>query len=146
MDQYNGTSPYTENGYLIVSVSEADRAVPLSGALVTIKGADKENSGVIYALRTDKNGRTERVALPAPRASASMSPGGPRPYAQYNIEIDLQDYFSQNNLNVPIFSGITAIQNADLVPRSQNENLYPQGDTRFYEGQSSYLGGSGNDA
>lgn len=139
MAENKATANGGENGYLIVTVSEANRAVPLPQALVTVKGADKANSGVIVALVTDKDGRTAKVALPAPARVDSMTPSTLRPYSSYNIEVDLEGFYSQSNLNVPIFAGVTSLQNADLIPLPTEENLYPGGNTRFFEGENEYL-------
>ena len=47
----------------------------------------------------------------------SMSANNPRPpYQSYNIEVVLPQYESAVYDNVPIFDGITAIQQANLVP------------------------------
>ena len=59
---------YTATGTLIVTVFTANGALPVEGALVTVKGSSREDSGVISVVTTDRSGRTPRIALPARRA------------------------------------------------------------------------------
>ena len=59
---------YTATGTLIVTVFTANGALPVEGALVTVKGSSREDSGVISVVTTDRSGRTPRIARPARRA------------------------------------------------------------------------------
>ena len=103
-------------GFLVVQVTTANGAIPLQGAAVTV-GQASGVPNVLYELRSGADGRTERVALAAPPRAESQSFDNPRPpYAAYNIEVVLPQYESAIFENVPIFDGITAIQQANLVP------------------------------
>ena len=106
----------SEKGYLIVKVSTARGAIPLEGATVNIRGNDADFSSVIYSLLSDRDGRTPRVALDAPPAKNSASPEDATPYATYNIDVFMDGYTTLFFHNVPIFSGITSIQPAVMVP------------------------------
>lgn len=112
---------YTANGSLIVSVYTASGAIPIEGAIVTIRGGDKESSGVMSVFYTDQSGNTERITLPAPPASMSEVPGNISPFAKYNIEIDKEGFNSRTFINVPIFAGTTSIQPVNLIPKSEYE-------------------------
>ena len=58
----NRISPnYNTTGTLIVAVSAASGALPVSGALVTVKGSTNENAGVLSVVTTDRSGRTPRI-------------------------------------------------------------------------------------
>ena len=103
-------------GYVIVQVTTANTAIPLEGARVRIFRADGERYEVIYDLLSGADGRTERVALPAPARSMSLSPNDGKPYAAYGIEVSSEGYESVAYNAVPIFDGITAIQQANLIP------------------------------
>ena len=71
----NQISPdYTSSGSMIISVYTAGGALPISNALVTITGSEKENSGVISVLYTDQSGNTPKITLPAPPAAESEAP------------------------------------------------------------------------
>lgn len=45
---------YTATGTLIVTVFTANGALPVEGALVTVKGSSREDSGVISVVTTDR--------------------------------------------------------------------------------------------
>lgn len=111
---------YTSTGTLIVSVFTAGGALPIEGALVTISGGENQG-GVIRVLYTDQSGNTPKITLPAPPASASESPGNSTPFAKYNIEVDKENFYPRSFINVPIFSGTTSIQPANLIPKTEYE-------------------------
>ena len=120
MDQ-NNTSPMG-SGFLVVQVTTATSAIPLENAAVTVRRTDG-TEGVLYELRSGRDGRAPRVALPAPSRKGSQRPTTERPFATYNIEVRLDGYENAFYQNVPIFDGITAIQQVSLVPVP--ENGYP---------------------
>ncbi len=123
----NDTPPkeYTENGYLVVSVYTARGAIPINDALVKISYEDAERVSPHAILTTNKSGRTPKISLPAPPRDISLKPASDDenvltlPYAVYNIEIIREGFYSVVDVGVKIFSGITAIQNNDLVPISE---------------------------
>ena len=110
---------YSATGTLIVTVSTAGGALPVEGALVTVRGSTPESSGVLSVLSTDRSGRTPRIALPAPPAADSEKPGAEKPYATYNIEVDKDGFFHQSFTNVPLFAGTTSIQPVNLYPLTE---------------------------
>ncbi len=112
------TSPqnFDSVGYLVVNVSTARGVIPLSDASVNIRGGEAENSGILFSLRTDRDGKTEKVALPTPPRSESQAPGYPVPYAVYNIEVFKDGYLPLSFQNVPIFPSVVSIQPAVMVP------------------------------
>lgn len=112
---------YTAVGTLIVSVYTAGGAIPIEGALVTVRGASQNGSGVISVLYTDQSGNTPRISLPAPPASSSESPGSATPFATYNVEVDKENFYPRSFINVPIFAGTTSIQPANLIPKTEYE-------------------------
>ena len=124
----NDTPPkdYTEQGYLIVNVYAARGAIPIEDALVTISYQDSSLPSPHAVLQTNKSGTTPKISLPAPPRTLSLSPQNgetnllpPLPYALYNIEIVKEGFYPVVDIGVKVFSGITAIQNTDLIPRSQ---------------------------
>ncbi len=127
------------NGFLIVRVTTALGAVPLQGASVLIRNniAEGERAGdVIRSLITDRNGMTQTVSLPAPPTASSFVPGSKEASAFYGIDVTYPGYDKQLFSGVPIFDGITSVQNVDLIPLPQNG--YPDNrskdDTRTFEG------------
>jgi hypothetical protein len=146
----------TENnkgyGYMIVRVSTARGAIPLENAIVTVHNYDPEfESGrgdVIAVYTTDETGRTERFALPAPSRELSLSPGNGKSYETYNVSVTKEGYYQQYYLNVPIFEGITAIQNADMIPlpdNGQTDNFTVE-DNVFFETENPNLESNSNDS
>lgn len=112
---------YDGNGFLTVQVSLARGAYPVKGADVVISGASGEPEFLIN-LTTDQSGRTQRVTLPAPKASYSQTPNnGFRPYGIYDVKVSLPGYYTENALNVQIFDQVESIQPISLRPISQND-------------------------
>lgn len=103
-------------GYLLVKVSTALGAIPLSDASVLIRGTRPENAEIQHTLRSNRDGLTERIALPTPPRSASETPGDAVPYYTYNIEVAKEGYLPLSFSHVPVFPTVTSIQPAVMVP------------------------------
>lgn len=112
-------------GYLKVNVSTARGAIPLADAAVRIRGGEKDTSGILYSVRTDRDGQTERIALPTPPRFASESPGGTLPYAIYSIDVSKDGYIPLSFHQVPVFPSVTSIQPAVMVPKSEYAEAVP---------------------
>lgn len=132
-------------GYMVVRVSTARGAIPLADATVTVHNYDPEfengRGDIIAVYTTNSSGLTERFALPAPPKELSLAPGNGRSYETYNLSVTKDGYYQQYYMNVPVFEGITAIQNADMVPLPENgqtdrDNLEPD---IYFETESSAL-------
>lgn len=104
------------SGYLTVRVSTARGAIPLSGAVVNIRGGDEDSSTVLYSLISDDDGRTERVSLPTPPPENSETPGGAAAYATYNVDVFKEGYIPLYFHNVPIFPSVISVQPAVMIP------------------------------
>ena len=123
----NPSSNATDSvGYLIVKVTTARGAIPLADASVLIRGGEKENSDVIFSLRTNRDGQTPRLTLPTPPRSASESPNGGVPYATYNVEVAKEGYLPLSFPNVPIFPSILSIQPAVMIPAPESFGEAPR--------------------
>lgn len=111
-------------GYLIVRVTTARGAIPLEGARVNVRSgvgsATEERGELLYSLVSDSSGNTERISLPAPPKGDSVVPNGGVPYASYHLEVFREGYYTHQYLGVPIFDGITAVQTADMIPKSES--------------------------
>lgn len=107
-------------GYLIVNTRTARGALPVEGASVLVStNEDFGENGVLYTLRTNASGATEKVSLSAPPMAESMKPGAEKPYATYNLRITKEGYQTVEKINVPIFENLTAIQPVELVPLAE---------------------------
>ena len=103
-------------GYLRINVTTAGGALPVAGAMITVKSTDEGGGGVIAVMYTDRAGVSERIRLPAPKKSNAFEPGGEAPYTFYNIDTDKEGYYSTYNIFVPIYAEVTAIQPINLIP------------------------------
>ena len=129
-------------GYLIVKVSTASGAIPVENVTVVLQGNDKDNANVFYSLFTNRDGITEKITLPAPSGALSGAPDpSSHPYSTYNIDVYKDGYYPQHYNNVPIFSGITAVQNARIIPVSEfdAQNSYYTQSQNFDEYENPFL-------
>ncbi len=132
-------------GFLIVNVKTANGALPVENAQVTVYGASEldangaptlSDSDVIYTLTTDRNGKTQKVALTTKDKNLSLTPDTKVPYESYNIFVTADGYYDSSYINVPIFQGITALQGVNLIPLSEfaSPNDYiPNSQRRYNE-------------
>ena len=133
-------------GFLTVTVRTANGAIPIENALVSIyenyttKNGNNDvlnsNGYLVFSTRTNKNGQTEKIALPTKKASLSTSPGNERPFMSYNVFASAEGYFDSDVINIPVFQGITSVQPIDLIPLSEYANPrddVPFNDSRFVE-------------
>ena len=123
------TEPMPGRGYLIVSVRAGEGAIPLEGALVTLRGGDATEGDAIASFITNQSGNTPRITLPAPPRINSESPDGGKPYASYSADISLDGYYSNLYTNIPIFDTITSVQTAYMAPLPEDGNR--KGDEEF---------------
>ena len=116
-------SDMSGQGYLVVRVSTASGAIPLENATVTVRGGEESNSDFYRSFYSGVSGLTEKIVLPAPARSLSEGPSkkGEKPYALYSIDVFADGYRDLFFVNVPIFDTITAIQGANMIPKSENE-------------------------
>lgn len=135
----------TGYGHMIVRVTTARGAIPLESATVTVHNYDPEfengRGDVIAVYTTNSSGLTERFSLPAPPRELSMSPGNGKSYETYNLSVTRPGYYQQYYTSVPVFEGITAIQNADMIPlpdNGQTDNFTVE-DNIFFEGENPVL-------
>ena len=112
-------------GYLVIWATTARGAIPIEGARVDVRNERSEPSGergeVVASEETDRDGKTTVLPLAAPPRSTSLSPeSSAPPFFTYTIEVRTPGYYDQLYVGVPIFDGITAIQNVDLIPLPEN--------------------------
>ena len=112
----NQSATSSSVGYLVVRVSTARGAIPLEDAAVNIRGGDADQSGVLFSLRTDRDGKTRPVPLPTPERALSESPGTEPPYAVYNVDVFKEGYLPLFFHNVPVFPTVISVQPAVMVP------------------------------
>lgn len=109
-------SANTQTGYLKVMVTLADKSMPIEGASVLVTENDDGKQILRYFGFTNESGETPTIPLPAPPVENSEAPKGKNVYAVYDIRTDAPGYRTVINRGVPIFEGITSIQNVQLNP------------------------------
>lgn len=123
-------------GILTVIARTGGGALPVAGAAVTVRPLT-EGGSPIRTVYTDESGRTPPLPLNAPPAATSLSPGRPRPYAVYEIIVEKDGFYLHRNQNAPVFSGVSSMQYAELIPRAPyGDGAPPAGNTDFYTGQA----------
>lgn len=115
-----------QNGYgtLRVRVTEANGTIPVEGAVVQVSEFPETSDGrLLYSMRTDRDGLTPAVTLPAPPAGESLTPGAALPYTTYHLSVIYDGYYPVEGIGIPIFEGITAVQPVNLVPLTEEDNI-----------------------
>lgn len=116
-------------GTLRIRTYTAGGALPVSGALVRITGAEEDNRFVAYTLTTDRDGLTPVITLPAPAANYSLAPDpAEQAYSVYDAEISATGYMTKRINGLTVFSGVDSVQLVNLIPVSDyNINQIPRG-------------------
>lgn len=124
------SSDTSDTAYLLVRVYSARGAIPLEGAVVTISQFTDNGEELLHLTVTDENGFTPKFALPAANRELSQQPGTPHPFTFYNVQSDADGYYTVRNENIPLYGGITSVQDVAMIPipeQGQNEILvYPE--------------------
>ncbi|MBQ0124822.1 MAG: hypothetical protein KBS59_00675 [Clostridiales bacterium] len=110
--------PENENSYgrLIVRVSSANSAIPIYDATVAMRIVEDGRPRLFAVLFTDSSGETDVVDVPTPSKELSLSPlPDSVPYSVITIEVSSEGYYSAVNLGVPVFPGVTSVQNVNLI-------------------------------
>ena len=139
----------TGQGRLVFQITTANGAIPLEGAEIILRrfrspAESTEQGEVVAVLYSGEDGKTRVLTLPAPARSLSLEPsrdGAPVPYALYDAEVNLESFYTQSYVRIPIFDGVTSIQRASLVPLPESgysQGLRPDGE-KFYEGEGPNL-------
>ena len=107
------------NGFMKVQVLAGRSLVPVPESKIFITKRLNGEKFTLADAKSDMNGMTEPISLPAPPASFSQTPGGTTPFAVYDVEVSNPGYISHIEENVPVFDGILSIQtirlNADSI-------------------------------
>ncbi len=113
---------YNSYGYLKVSVKTGNGGLPLAESLVTVSEIRDGKENIIKLMSTDSSGNTDILRLPAPSQSIGNTPQDYDKFAKYNVSAYSKGYFRETSVDVPIFAGITSIQNFSLIPEPFDYN------------------------
>lgn len=108
---------YNGKGVIVVNVRAGDQADPIENAVVHISSINDGNRFYNATGVTDNSGTTQRFIVPTPSLSYSQTPDSRvRPYALYDISVTAKGFFNARSVDVPVFEGITSVQNFSMVP------------------------------
>lgn len=108
---------YINDGYVLAYVRTGDESSPVVGANVTITAAIDGRRVILASGLTDMNGTSPRFRLPVPDISHSQSPEAEiRPYSLFDVSVSAEGYFNARSVDVPVFSGVTSVQNFNMIP------------------------------
>ena len=110
------SNAWDASGMLSVTVTEAEGATPVPGAVVTVYRTVGENREKLNASTTDASGRIAAIKVPAPLIGEDQSFQNPPPYAVYYVEIDKQGYYTMRHCDVQVFDGQETILNVQMLP------------------------------
>lgn len=108
-----------ETGTLRIETFSSDRAFAVPSARVMVFLPLDSGNITLYDGITDISGSSERIILPAPPRSASMSPSTSNalPYSTYTLYIEHPSYVRALFNNVPVFSGIESVQPVQMLAK-----------------------------
>lgn len=120
-------------GYITVNVRTAGGALPVENALITISDS---GGNTVAVMISDSSGGTDIVELSAPSRENSLSPQNESEVSTlYNIDADSEGYYHAVITGIPVFDGITSIQQILLIPIARSSSpLSPNDLTRFSVG------------
>lgn len=107
----------SEQGYITARAYMSNAQIPLENVAVTILSQD----GTAIAMRlTGRSGLTEPVAIPTPDRTDSEAPEmKARPFTDLTVHAWKSGFEQVTARNVQVFSGVTTVQNLEMVPLSE---------------------------
>lgn len=107
----------SEQGYITARAYMSNAQIPLENVAVTILSQD----GTAIAMRlTGRSGLTEPVAIPTPDRTDSEAPEAKvRPFTDLTVHAWKSGFEQVTARNVQVFSGVTTVQNLEMVPLSE---------------------------
>ena len=105
-------------GLLLVETYRIGELSPIAKARVTITS---QEDGEVREARTNENGQTGLIALPAPPRAASLTPDSTLPFFyRYTVLAQADGYVSVRVVGVQLFPEIESIVPIHMAPRGQD--------------------------
>ena len=123
MSLYKILQNMPDTGSLRVDVTDQD-GIPIDGATAEIS-ITGEPETTLESIRTDSNGQTESVELPAPPFEYTENPGVTQPYSEYSIIVRAPGFAPVSINGIDIFSSRRSIQDVRLTEASQVVTIGP---------------------
>lgn len=107
----------TSIGFILVNVRTGNEAFAIEGAVVLVSAIVNGSRLLIASGIADNSGTTPLFEVPVPDAIYSQQPySETRPYSLYDISVTAKGFFNARSVDVPVFSGITSIQDFNMIP------------------------------
>ncbi|MBQ7874723.1 MAG: hypothetical protein IJ306_06140 [Oscillospiraceae bacterium] len=110
-------------GSIVVEVTTARGAVPLSGVTVIIDRLDVDDPGgrqeLIAVETTNADGRTKPVAVQTVSRDLSLTPGNGNPFATFYISAKAEGFEPVKSRPVDVFADEMSILKIDLIPKPE---------------------------
>lgn len=104
-------------GYIQVYVRTGDSSSAVGGASVMVTAVVEGSRLLIASGVTDSSGTAPRFSVPVPSSDLSQTPDpSSRPYSLYDVSVSAAGYFNARSVDVPVFEGITSVQNFSMIP------------------------------
>jgi len=130
----------SSRGYILVNTRTGDDSSAVAGASVVITAVADGKRLVLASGMTDESGVSPRFELPVPDIEYSQAPGpDERPYNLFDVSVSAEGFFRARSVDVPVFPGITSVQNFSLIPVPLMMNSSDE--TVTYYNAEPYFGG-----
>lgn len=130
-----------EKGYILVNVRTGDDSSAVSGAVVAVTAVVDGKRLILASGVTDDSGVSPKFELPVPDLVHSQAPSpDERPYNLFDVSVSKEGFFRARSVDVPVFSGITSVQNFNLIPVPLMMNGNDETVT-YYNAEPSFGGG-----
>ena len=114
---YSSNNLGTSIGFILVNVRTGEESAPIQNASVIVTAVIDGNRSIIASGVTNANGTSPRFAVPVPDIEHSQSPDSDeRPYNLFDVSVTAEGFFNARSVDVPVFSGITSVQNFGMIP------------------------------
>ena len=118
----------TTTGSLLGIVTAVRSLYPVNNAKVTVFKGDYPQMDIIDTDLTNESGRTKIFNFKTPEKALSLEEANTKiPYSTYNMLIEADGYIKNIHLNIPVFSGVTSLQQSNLIlEETAGEDKSPQ--------------------
>ncbi len=109
------------SGTLVTRVFTGRAELPIAGAAVSVVRKDGDRLLDLLTVQVSgRGGDTEAFSIETPSEDLSQSPGNPQPYALVDLWVDRQGFQLLVVEDVPVFPGVTSVQDLPLVPMPED--------------------------
>lgn len=105
-----------------VRVTAANEALPIQGALVTVRRELDNETVLERTVITGISGLTEVITLPATDPALTLSPDSTFVPITYEVDVVAPRYYRVRNNGIPLYGGIDTVLPVSLIPLPEFEN------------------------